>query len=67
MKILGINGSQRKDGNSYLLLQQAFEGIKEKSLDTELLQLRDFEIRPCEAHYSGLHKFKSTGCGRKTI
>jgi multimeric flavodoxin WrbA len=65
MKILGINGSQRKDGNSYLLLQAAFKGVKEEGLDTELLQLRDFEIRPCKAHYSGLHKFKSTGCGRK--
>jgi multimeric flavodoxin WrbA len=65
MKILGINGSQRKDGNSYLLLQAAFEGVKEEGLDTELLQLRDFEIKPCEAHYLGLHKFKSTGCGKK--
>ncbi|MEW6529179.1 MAG: NAD(P)H-dependent oxidoreductase [Candidatus Micrarchaeota archaeon] len=38
MKILGINASQRKDGNSYQLLKSAFEGIKEedKSIETEL-------------------------------
>ncbi|MEN4006362.1 MAG: flavodoxin family protein [Methanobacteriaceae archaeon] len=68
MKILGINGSQRKDGNSYLLLKSALEGAKkedERLIDTELLQLRDFEINPCEAHYSGLHKFKNWGCGKK--
>jgi multimeric flavodoxin WrbA len=29
MKILGINGSQRKDGNSYLLLKSALDGVKE--------------------------------------
>lgn len=68
MKILGINSSQRRDGNSYILLKSAFEGVKEESgglMETEILQLRDFEIKPCEAHYSGLHEFKNWGCGKK--
>jgi multimeric flavodoxin WrbA len=67
MKILGINGSQRKDGNSYLLIKSAFNGVKEKSnlIETEILQLKDFEIKPCEAHYSGLHDFENWGCGKK--
>jgi multimeric flavodoxin WrbA len=68
MKILGINGSQRKDGNSYLLLKSALEGAKgeiDGLIETELLQLADFEIKPCEAHYSGLHEFKNWGCGKK--
>jgi multimeric flavodoxin WrbA len=30
-------------------IYSAFEGVKEEGLDTELLQLRDFEIKPCEA------------------
>jgi len=29
MKVLGINGSQRKDGSSYHLLKWAFEGVIE--------------------------------------
>lgn len=68
MKILGINASQRKDGNSYLLLKVAFEGVDAESeglIETEILHLKDFEIKPCEAHYSGLHEFKNWGCGKK--
>ncbi|MBI4653172.1 flavodoxin family protein [Candidatus Kuenenbacteria bacterium] len=68
MKILGINGSQRKEGNSYLLLKSALEGARaedERWIETEILQLRDFEIKPCEAHYSGLYEFKNWGCGKK--
>ncbi|MFH1824121.1 MAG: flavodoxin family protein [Candidatus Firestonebacteria bacterium] len=68
MKILGINGSQRKDGNSYLLIKSALEGSRgedENLIKTELLQLVDFKIKPCESHYSGLHKFENWGCGKK--
>ena len=67
IKILGINGSQRKNGNSYQLLKAAFNGVKEedKIIETELLQLANFEIKPCEAHYSGLHKYENWGCGKK--
>ena len=68
MKILGINGSQRREGNSYLLLKSALEGAKkedDKLIETEILQLRDFEIKPCEAHYSGLHEAKNWGCGKE--
>jgi multimeric flavodoxin WrbA len=67
MKILGINASQRKDGNSYLLLKAAFEGAKgeDRAIETEMLQLADFEIKPCEACYSGLHEAEYWGCGKK--
>jgi len=67
MRILGINGSQRKDGSSYLLLQSAFEGVKEedRSIETEILQLADLEIEPCEACYSGVHEVKYYGCAEK--
>lgn len=67
MKILGINGSQRKDGNSYLLLKSALEAAKEEDnlIETIDLQIRDFKIKPCETHYSGLHEFENWGCGKK--
>jgi NAD(P)H-dependent FMN reductase len=67
MKILGINASQRKDGSSYRLLQAAFEGAREEyqAIETELLQLADFEITPCKACYSGVEKVKYYGCAEK--
>ncbi|MEW6041495.1 MAG: flavodoxin family protein [Elusimicrobiota bacterium] len=67
MKIIGINASQRKVGNSYQLLKAAFEGVKEenKSIETELLQLAKFEIKPCKACYSGVQKVKYYGCAQK--
>lgn len=49
--------------------EQLFCGVASEEsgglMETEILQLRDFEIKPCEAHYSGLHKFKNWGCGKK--
>lgn len=67
MKIVGINASQRKDGSSYQLLKTAFEGVKEedKSIETELLQLADLEIKPCKACYLGVQKVKYYGCAKK--
>ena len=67
IKILGINASQRKGGNSYQLLKAAFNGAKEKSkvIKTEMLQLADFEIKPCLACYSGIQKIKYYGCAKK--
>jgi len=67
MKILGINGSQRKDGNSYLLLKAAFEGVKGEgaAIETELLQMADLEIKPCRACYSGVEEVEYYGCAEK--
>jgi len=67
MKILGINGSQRKNGNSYRLLKAAFEGVKEQNnnIETEVLQLADFKIKPCLACYSGIEKIKYFGCAKE--
>jgi multimeric flavodoxin WrbA len=38
MKILGLVGSQRKDGNSYLILKEALEGSEE---GVEIVQLAE--------------------------
>ncbi|MBU2610876.1 MAG: flavodoxin family protein [Chloroflexi bacterium] len=67
MRILGINGSQRKDGNCYLLLKSAFEGVKEEevAIETEMLLLADFEIKPCKACYSGVEEVVYYGCAEK--
>lgn len=51
MKVLGIVGSPRKEGNSFCLVQRALEGAKEEDplVETEIIQLADLRIEPCRA------------------
>jgi len=46
MKILGLVGSQRKDGNSYLILKEALEG---SGAETEIIQLAEADVKWCDA------------------
>ena len=58
MKIFGIVGSPRKDGNSFYLIKEALEAAKEvePSLETKIIQLADLKIESCRACES---------CGKK--
>ena len=47
MKILGIAGSPRREGNTFVLLQKTLEGTKSKGGDTELIFIPDLKINPC--------------------
>jgi len=47
MKILALNGSARKRGNTDILIDQILKGSKEKGHKTEKLYLYDYEILPC--------------------
>jgi multimeric flavodoxin WrbA len=47
MKILALNGSARKKGNTDILIDQILKGSKEKGHKTEKLYLYDYEILPC--------------------
>jgi multimeric flavodoxin WrbA len=47
MKILALNGSARKRGNTDLLIDQILKGSKEKGHKSEKLYLYDYEILPC--------------------
>ena len=38
MKVLGINGSARKDGNTAMIMNQVFEELKKQGIETELVQ-----------------------------
>ncbi|MBU2608649.1 MAG: flavodoxin family protein [Chloroflexi bacterium] len=49
MKILGIVGSPRKNGNTELLTAHTLKAVAEEGLDTELLSLAGLDIRPCNA------------------
>ena len=48
MKILGVNCSPRKWGNTWLLLEEALIGAKEVGAETEMCTLVDLEIRLCD-------------------
>ncbi|OIN98816.1 hypothetical protein AUJ66_00210 [Candidatus Desantisbacteria bacterium CG1_02_38_46] len=47
MKILGIAGSPRRDGNTFLLLQKVLDGAKTNGDETEFIFISDLKINPC--------------------
>ena len=49
MKVLGINGSARKDGNTAVMIQKAFEELEAAGIETELVQFSGAVIEPCKA------------------
>ena len=49
MKVIGINGSARKDGNTAIIIRTIFEELNKNGIDTELIQLADMDIEPCRA------------------
>ena len=49
MKVIGIVGSPRKNGNTELLTAHTLKAVAEEGLDTELIRLAGLEIRPCNA------------------
>ncbi len=49
MKVLGIVGSPRKNGNSDMLAAHCLKAVAEEGLDTEIIQLAGLDIRPCNA------------------
>lgn len=49
MKVLGINCSPRKEGNTYLMINEAFKPLEEKGIKTEIFQIGGKKIRGCIA------------------
>ena len=49
MKVLAINSSARKDGNTAFLINTVFEELKKEGIETELVQLSGKIIEPCKA------------------
>jgi multimeric flavodoxin WrbA len=48
MKVLGINCSPRKEGNTEILVREALEGARETGAQTELLSISEMKIAPCD-------------------
>lgn len=49
MKVLAINGSARKDGNTAILIKRVFEELNKEGIETERIQLAGQVIEPCKA------------------
>ena len=49
MKVIGIVGSPRKNGNTELLTKHTLKAVSEEGLRTELIRLAGLEIKPCTA------------------
>ena len=47
MKVIGIVGSPRENGNTEMLTTHTLRAITEEGLDTELIPLAGLDIRPC--------------------
>lgn len=46
-KLLGVEGSPRKGGNSHSLLQTILEGAAKQNMATKSVHLRDYRYEPC--------------------
>ena len=49
MKVLGISGSPRKDGNTEIMMGHALKAAAEEGLETELVRLADLDIGRCNS------------------
>jgi multimeric flavodoxin WrbA len=48
MKVLAINGSPRKDGNTQSLLNKMLEGARNAGADCEMISLNDLTYKACQ-------------------
>jgi multimeric flavodoxin WrbA len=49
MKVIGINGSPRKEGNTAILIQTVFQELNQHGIETELISLSGKNIKGCIA------------------
>ncbi len=52
MKVIGINGSARKDGNTAILINTVFHELTQQGIETELIQLSELEINGCKGCFA---------------
>jgi len=47
MKVIGINGSSKKDGNTAIIMNIVFEELEKLGIETKLIQFSGETLRPC--------------------
>ena len=48
MKVIAINSSARKNGNTSILIDTVFEELNKEGIETEMIQLAGQVIEPCK-------------------
>ncbi|MBF0594628.1 MAG: flavodoxin family protein [Candidatus Omnitrophica bacterium] len=61
MKVLAINGSARRDGNTAILIEAVFHELRKEGIATEMIQLAGRPLRGCMACY-GCFRNKNGRC-----
>ncbi len=61
MKVVAINGSARKDGNTAILLATVLEELRKEGIETEMVQLAGRSMKGCLACY-GCFRNKNGRC-----
>ena len=51
MKVLAVNGSARKDGNTAILIRTAFRELEAEGIETEMIQFAGKSVHGCVACY----------------
>jgi multimeric flavodoxin WrbA len=64
MKVVALNGSARKDGNTAILINMVFDELKKEKIETELIQFAGQTINGCIACYK-CFKNKDRRCAVK--
>jgi multimeric flavodoxin WrbA len=49
MKVLAINGSPRKDGNTAIMIKGVLDELEKEGIETELIQFSGKSIQGCKA------------------
>jgi len=49
VRVVGLVGSPRKNGNTEVLIDEALKGASDAGADTEVFRLADMNINPCRA------------------
>ena len=58
LKVLMINGSPHKEGNTYLALKEMDQIFKSEGITTEIIQVGNKAVRGCIGCYSCMKKRK---------
>lgn len=52
MKVVGLNCSPNKDGNTFTAINKVFQPIKEEGIETEIIQVSERPIYGCRSCYT---------------
>lgn len=65
MKVIGINGSPRKEGNTFRMLASVCADLQDNGIETEIIQVGGSDIRGCRSCYGCIEK-KNSRCTTAT-